>query len=152
MAYKNSAWHTGITVSDIDRACGFFSDVFGFSIDPPAEMPDGTIAVITGIEQAGLKVAYARSHDVCIELLQFGWMQNKQAAPVRINRAGRAHIAFFVEDIDGVIAQAARWGWHPVNPPLALQRGAFLSWRICYLVDGDGVTIELAERPAEGNS
>jgi catechol 2,3-dioxygenase-like lactoylglutathione lyase family enzyme len=140
----------GITVSDLDRTCGFFSDVFGFVIDPAAEMPDATIATITGVDRAGLKVAYAHSNDACIELLQFRWVQDKSADPVRINRAGRAHIAFFVEDLDAVVARAASWGWHAINPLLALQRGAFFGWRICYLVDCDGVTIELAEKPAEG--
>ena len=141
-------WHTGFTVSDLARSCNFFADVLGFEIVAPAVFPDETISIITGVTTPGIRVAYANAPDHCIELLQFGWQAPKDDGQNVVNVLGRAHLAFQVDDLDGTLVRAAAWGWHPINPPVQLMRGAMEGWRVCYVIDADGLVVEFGEPQA----
>lgn len=138
-------WHTGYTVSDIERTSGFFREVLGFVTTPPVSLPDKSIAAITGVADGGLKVAFVHAPGHTIELLEFRWNEAKDVSNDAVNNLGRGHIAFTVEALETSLSAATKWGWTLLNEPFVISNGSLEGWRICYAIDADGLLIEFAE-------
>jgi lactoylglutathione lyase len=56
---------------------------------------------------------------------------------------GSGHLALWVDDLDGLLAQLARDGIEPERPPF--HPGDRPNLRVCFVADPDGVRVELID-------
>ena len=138
--------HTGIQVADLERSVRFYRDILGFELvfqwNPQAEY----IRTIVGYPEADIHAAILRlpGTDVVLELLDYRNV-DRTAVDTRTANPGTAHIAFFVDDLDTLYADLVRKGVRSVSPPVTPTIGPNEGGRAVYLIDPDGIRVELIE-------
>jgi catechol 2,3-dioxygenase-like lactoylglutathione lyase family enzyme len=135
--------HTGITVSNIERAIRLFSQVFGATVTEPVLYVDPVFERVTGIENAQIRIAYADLPGHRIELLEYVNPVDKQTIKARPCDPGHLHLSLKVAGIDGVIAKMADHGFHPVGPVQKGMNGK--EFQVVYTYGFDGLVIELMD-------
>lgn len=131
---------TSFTVSDLDRSVAFYRDLFGFTVQRVAESRGDEVAEMTGIPGSHLRLAMLEHSGHLLELIQYMAPTGSATAPRR-NDVGAAHIAFYVDDAAALYERLRAKGVRFVTPPK--DRGAV---KACYLLDPDGITLEVIER------
>ena len=146
MASITQAHHMGLQVADLDRSVAFYRDILGFTVifawNPRADY----IRELVGYPEADIHAVILRlpETEVVLELLEY---RNVERAPVdtRTANPGTAHIAFFVDDLDtlyeDLVARGVRSVSRPVTPTIGPNEGG----RAVYLIDPDGIRVELIE-------
>lgn len=138
------AWgwhHTGLAVSDLNKALNFYSETLGF--EPVFEALDMSdlIQSITGVSGLRADLVQCKSpiSNQVLELIQF---RNVPAAanPLLPLQAGRAHTAFLVPDLDAAAAQLEKSGGRMLGAITQFEEG-----RAAYFTDGAGNALELEE-------
>jgi lactoylglutathione lyase len=146
MASITKAHHTGLQVADLDRSLAFYRDILGFEIvfawNPQADY----IGELVGYPEADIHAAILRlpGSDVFLELLEY---RNVDRTPVdtRTANPGTAHIAFFVDDLDTLFAELTTRGVRSVSAPVTPTIGPNEGGRAVYLIDPDGIRVELIQ-------
>jgi lactoylglutathione lyase len=146
MASITKAHHTGLQVADLARSLAFYRDILGFEIvfawNPQADY----IRELVGYPDADIHAAILRlpGSDVFLELLEY---RNVERAPVdtRTANPGTAHIAFFVDDLDTLFAELTKRGVRSVSAPVTPTIGPNEGGRAVYLIDPDGIRVELIQ-------
>jgi catechol 2,3-dioxygenase-like lactoylglutathione lyase family enzyme len=136
--------HVGIVVRDLAGAVAFFVEL-GLERDGEATVEGDWVDRVIGLEGVRTQVAMLRTPDghSRIELAQFHAPPAAEAdAPAPANRLGIRHIAFAVEDLDGVLARLRARGATLVGE-VENYRDIY---RLCYVRGPDGIIVELAER------
>jgi catechol 2,3-dioxygenase-like lactoylglutathione lyase family enzyme len=145
----NSADHTGITVSNLERSLAFWCDVLGFELSHTAHQTGEMAKEITGVAGADLKLAVLKTPDGHkIELLEYlAPLDRKRQIDLRPCDVGSMHIALLVDDLDTVVKNISDSGWKAAGKPQTLQSGPNAGKRVVYVRDPDGTTIEFMELP-----
>jgi lactoylglutathione lyase len=146
MASITKAHHTGFQVADLERSIAFYRDILGFEIvfawNPQADY----IRVLVGYPDADIHAAILRlpGSDVFLELLEY---RNVERVPIdtRTANPGTAHIAFFVDDLDALYADLTARGVRSVSAPVTPTIGPNEGGRAVYMVDPDGIRVELIQ-------
>lgn len=135
--------HVGITVSDMDRAIGFFRDVLGAEVTPPCAYDDPAIARAIGLPAVKAMICQASLNGRRFELLQYLTPQGRPPGERRPCDSGHMHLALEVEDIDAVAERMRGAGFEPAGPIQHGLGGGGLSAVYCY--GFDGLVIELID-------
>jgi catechol 2,3-dioxygenase-like lactoylglutathione lyase family enzyme len=129
--------HTGMVVTDLERAKRFYEEVLGFTfwyeIQPPDDLT-GKLNCLT--PPLGMTASYLVLDGFVLELLHFG--EPGAAAPYRartMNEPGLTHLSVSVEDIRATAAKAASYGGEIIE---ASDIGVAL-----FIRDPDGQLLEL---------
>jgi lactoylglutathione lyase len=146
MAHITKAHHTGLQVGSLDRSVAFYRDVLGFEEvfrwNPQAPY----VGELVGYPQVDLHAAILRmpGSDTFLELLEY---RNVERRPIDTGTAnpGTAHIAFFVDDLDALYEQLHGRGVGSVSEPVTPTIGPNKGGRAVYMIDPDGVRVELIE-------
>jgi catechol 2,3-dioxygenase-like lactoylglutathione lyase family enzyme len=88
--------------------------------------------------------------------LTTGWNRVSVLAPRKVaggcaphrGDVDKAHVAYDVDNIDAVLAAAAKPDVRPIGEFSAVNAGPKTGMRVVYLRNPDGVTIELIEKPS----
>ena len=146
-----SADHTGITVSNLERALAFWRDVLGFELSHMAHQTGEMAREITGVAGAEIKLAVVKApggHK--IELLEYLAPSGcKRSASLRPCDVGSVHIALIVDDLDMILSAINASGWKAAGKPQTLQSGPNAGKRVVYVRDPDGTTIEFMQTPED---
>jgi lactoylglutathione lyase len=146
MATITKAHHMGLQVADLDRSVAFYRDILGFDLAFAWNPQAAYIRELVGYPDADIHAAILRlpGSDVMLELLEY---RNVERAPVdtRTANPGTAHIAFFVDDLDALYADLAARGVRSVSPPVTPTIGPNEGGRAVYLIDPDGIRVELIQ-------
>jgi catechol 2,3-dioxygenase-like lactoylglutathione lyase family enzyme len=141
-------YHTGFTVSDLDRSVAFYRDLLGMRLVRRQTGSAPYLATVTGFPGVVLEVALLQSADggSMLELLQY---RSHPAPPTDrgTNRPGNGHLCFTVADIHAACAELRRHGVPLVSDPAEITAGAHAGGFAVYLRDPDGFTIELYQGP-----
>jgi catechol 2,3-dioxygenase-like lactoylglutathione lyase family enzyme len=137
--------HTGVTVSDLDRAIKLFRDVLGCDVTQPAKYRGSFIEGVTGIPGAVVKIAYVKLPGHQLELLQYLEPGDRRRSDLRPCDTGSLHLAFYVDDLDLVLKGVGECGFEPVNAPQTVPAGPRKGARTVYTRDADGVVLEFQE-------
>ncbi len=124
--------HVALTVTDLDRALDFYTNVLGFRLGRWLRGPDGPTRIVFVDTPGGGRV----------EL--FHYTDGGTAAPPRTdNRTlGWNHLAFGVPDIDAAVAHLKAKGVRFTVEPGPKTPGGI---RVAFFPDPDGNTLELFE-------
>ena len=143
-----SADHTGITVSNLERALNFWRDVLGFEFSHRTHQTGQFAAEITGVPGAELSLAVVKAPGHKIELLEYhSPADRKSTNDLRPCDVGHAHIALIVDNLDAVLQRIAASGWKAAGIPQTLPTGPNTGKRVVYVRDPDGNTIEFMQPP-----
>ena len=144
-----AADHTGITVSNLERALEFWQNVLGFEFSHRAHQSGEMVEQITGVKGAELKLAVVKAPDGHkIELLEYlAPPDRKKHADLRPCDVGHVHVALTVENLDAILEKIAASGWKAAGKPQTLKTGPNAGKRVVYVRDPDGTTIEFMEMP-----
>lgn len=140
--------HTSFTVSDVQHSLAFFRDVIGLELVSLAPRDPALIERIVGVPGAEVLIAYLTGHGHTIELIEYTAPGGRGHVRPRPCDVGFAHVAYDVGDLDAAIEACAGHGVVPVAPPASVDKGPNAGFRVSYLRDPDGITIELIEKPA----
>src|SRR5437667_8439163 len=143
-----AADHTGITVSNLERALTFWRDVLGFELSHTAHQTGEMAKEITGVAGAEIKLAVLKTpggHK--IELLEYLAPSDRKHAEVRACDVGHVHVALLVDDLDAILENIGAAGWKAAGKPQALKTGPNAGKRVVYVRDPDGTTIEFMQPP-----
>jgi len=145
--------HLNIVVADLARSLRFYTELLGFQQTKEAWLEGEWIERIVGLKGVRARAVFIvpPGGEPRIELLHY-------AAPVgqslpensRANTLGLRHFALRVDDIDGVVAKltaagVAVWGVPTEVPGGVVKFDTGSTKRLVYLLDPDGVIVELAE-------
>lgn len=140
-----SLHHTGLTVSDLDRALLFWCDGLGGRVLFRQRRAGGYFGTIIGEADARVEMVQveltAGGHR--IELFQFDPLGNSYR--LRAADVGFAHLCVSTPDLDVVLARLERAGGHRVSDPVQIDAGINAGGRAVYVRDSDGHVVELFE-------
>ena|SRR5579863_398063 len=136
--------HVGIVVDDLADAVAFFVEL-GLELQGEARVDGDWVERIVGLEGVRAQIAMLQTPDGHgrVELAKFHAPSSDGGHPrTPANALGIRHIAFAVEDIDGVLARLRARGAELVG-----ELGRYQDrYRLCYVRGPAGIIVELAER------
>ena len=147
-------FHTGITVSDLDRTATFLKEWFGMEEVERKSFGSKEEAVwdnpVTGIKKTWTDVCFLRLGEVTVELLQYPSPPGQGACRTGPNDVGNAHLAFFVDDLDSYYERLTAEGYRFAGPihynvdAEGKRRAGIFFW------DHDDISYELVYREGGG--
>ena len=142
------ASHFGICVSDPERSLRFYRDLLGFRETAALAVSDAHSARLLELEKVDLRATFLERDGMRLELLHFASPGcERDAAPRPMNRTGLTHIAVRVDDLAATLAALERAGVEILEQTRI--RNPELRSEVVYVLDPDGVRIELVELPGD---
>jgi catechol 2,3-dioxygenase-like lactoylglutathione lyase family enzyme len=145
-------WHVAFHVADIDRSIAFY-EALGMTLVHRQEQSNAYTSSLVGYPDAAIRVAQlalpgadpgvSRHH---LELVEYV-TPAPQSIPLERSTAGTAHLAFVVADIAADYGRLRDAGVVFVSPPNEITAGVNRGGFACYLLDPDGITLELVQPP-----
>ena len=137
--------HTGIVVTDIDKALEFYCEGIGLEVRFQVEAGGAELSQLLGYDDVRVKAAFIGGIDGhSVEIIEYLAPKTEvrdASEQHKRNATGAAHISFNVTDMDAIIERIVPLGAVLNNPPVALMDG----YRSVYLQDPWGNWIELDE-------
>jgi catechol 2,3-dioxygenase-like lactoylglutathione lyase family enzyme len=136
--------HIGINVEDLEAAKVFFVGL-GFTVMGEAKMHGQLLDEVTGLKDARTELVMLQAPDsqFCIEVIKYHQPVAAEGIhPRESNALGMQHIAFQVDDLDGIVKSLRQKG-HSLVGSVQNYEGV---WKLCYIRGPEGIIIELAEQ------
>ena len=139
--------HVGITVSDSVAATAFYTAVTGGAVTGPLVKSGPAVEAATGYPGAEIHLTFIRADDgVYIELAEYRGAGGAPLDPDN-GRAGAAHPAIVVDDIDATLAHVGTLGYDALSPVATATAGPLEGYRYVYVLGPDQVRVELLQAP-----
>lgn len=135
--------HTAISVTDLDRSIQFYRDLLGMTVEWRIDhrRSEG-LGQVVGLKNVDVSYAMLSGWGGRIELFQYHSPKGEPyPADKPVSDKGITHIAFQVEDIDGLYEKLVGHGIRFNSPPQVLREGV----KAAYFHDPDGVTLEIIQ-------
>ena len=143
-------FHTGITVSDLDRSLAFYRDLLGFELLWRRLYEEEYILRLVNVDGAqAIEIALVRvpAGDHLVELLEYRGCERRDGS-ARPCDYGSAHLALLVDDIRATIADLRAAGVRfRGDVPVEIAAGPNRGGLGAYALDPDGFVVELHQRP-----
>jgi catechol 2,3-dioxygenase-like lactoylglutathione lyase family enzyme len=143
--------HINIVVKDLDEVKEFFLSL-GFAQEDESNLEGNWISETVGLEDVAARyVKLTLPGDrVSVELLQFDRPPIAEiSSPGLANTQGYRHVAFRVKDIEETVSFLKNRGISPLSP---IQEYAKLSKKLVYFRGPEGILLELAQYPENGQT
>lgn len=141
--------HISYTVSDLEQARRFFTDVLGLRATEVRELSGERVELMFGVPDLRVRVSNIVLPDNGnIELAQYLSPRSREIdlAP---GNTGLAHLALTVDDIQQEYEDLCEKGVHFIHAPLWAKEGSLSGWGLCRFYGPDGITVELMEAPGD---
>lgn len=140
-------FHTGITVSSLDKSIPFYRDVLGLEImTGPTEVFEGDeLSRALGVGNTRLRLVIFRVGEGSLELIEYLSPESQYKKPMPPNTLGAMHVAFRVDDVDKKIEELKGKGIYFLSHVNVVDEGPLDGWKWIYFKDPDGITLELVE-------
>jgi len=136
--------HFGIVVSDMETSLYFYRNLLGLKVakvmEESGEYIDNVLS-LEGVRVATVKMS-ADSGSTLVELLEFKSHPRPIHGEPEVYSAGPSHVAFTVDDLDGVYRRLSESGVRFKAPPQQSPDGYA---KVAFCRDPDGTLIELVE-------
>jgi glyoxylase I family protein len=134
--------HVSFTVSDLDRAINFYRQILGLRLLGVGDRDPTFSAIVTGIPDARLRIAYLGANNCAVELIQYLSPPGVKL-DTRTCNVGSAHVCFEVEGFDEMVRRICVGGGFLAGACAVVPAGPNRGRRVAYLEDPDGNTLEL---------
>ncbi|OYR55495.1 VOC family protein [Halorubrum halodurans] len=134
-----TAHHAGITVSNLDRAVAFYTDVFDLEV--VADFSVGGEAFADAVDVAGASASFAHlaADGIRVELVEYD--PEGEPMPARsLDRPGATHLGLSVDDVDAFHGDLAD-DVETLSGPRTTESGT----TILFVRDPDGNLIEVLD-------
>ena len=141
--------HTSFTVSNLDRSLQFYVGLLGCELLGKREnIMNQYFRDIVGFPDSVVHGAWLRipGSDHQLELFEYVKPQGI-AADTRTNNPGSSHIAFYVDDLHAAYEELRAKGVRFRSPPVYIDAGTSKGGYALYMLDPDGITVELYQPP-----
>lgn len=137
--------HTSFTVSNLERSLAFYHDLLGFEIlHLRPQITNKYFRDIVGFPDGIIKGAFLAIPGTEHRLELFEYVHPRGSAlDVRNNNPGSTHIALNVDDLVPLYETLKAKGVQFRSPPIYLDEGPNTGGWAVYMLDPDGITIEL---------
>ena len=140
--------HTGLTVRNLDASLRFYRDLLGMEVLFEAEREGGYFGEIVGYPDARVKMAHVAFPGSGHRIEIFEYLQPPARGDAGEPRdVGITHVCLAVEDIQALYDRLADAGVEFYSPPVLVTEGVNAGGYGVYLLDPDGITIELFQLP-----
>ena len=145
-----AVFHTGLTVSDLERSITFYRDVLGLELVSRWDSAQPYLRTVVGFPDAELRIALLRlpgtdtpsGHH--LELLEYRSPRGARG-DARTCNPGNAHVAFMVEDLERAYAELRAKGVRFKSAPVEVDHGRNTGAKVVYFLDPDDITLELVQ-------
>ena len=137
--------HTGVIVTDLDRAIGFFRDLLGFELLSRAPRDPALIGRMTGLPAPQVEIAHLQGPGHRVELIRYATDGVRGREQPCVYDDGAAHIALDVDDVEAAVKAAAAHGLEPVGEIIAIDAGPNRGRQVVYLQSAYGLLIEFIQ-------
>lgn len=135
--------HTGIIVTDMEKALDFYRDLLGLKVVLDKEQEGEFFAKLLALSDVRMRLVMLEADDGNkVELFQFHSHPRKAPGKVETCDIGCSHVAFEVDDVDKLYEDLSRRGLRFNCAPLVSPDGYA---RVVYCHDPDGTIIELVQ-------
>lgn len=140
--------HMGITVSNIDAAIEFYRGLTAGEVVGPLVKSGPAVEAVTGYPGIEVHLAFLSlpGGDAVIELAEYRGGSGERIDPDN-GRAGSAHPAIVVDDMDATLERMRARGVRATADPQTATDGPLKGFRYVYLIGPDEVRVELLEAP-----
>jgi catechol 2,3-dioxygenase-like lactoylglutathione lyase family enzyme len=133
------AHHVGITVTDLDRAVEFYTDIFDLPVLAEFSVSGESFSTGVAVEDATGNFAHLDADGIRIELVEYD-PEGDAARAERINQPGAKHLGLEAENLDDFY-RALPEDVTTLSEPQTTESGT----RICFVQDPDGNLVEVLE-------
>ena len=140
--------HFNVTVNDMDRSLKFWRDLLGLDLIGRGVVEYEHLNQITGLEDACIEWAeLALPNGGMIEVFQYHRPKGK-AVHTNTQDPGCTHVCLEVTGIDELVDHLHLHGVQTRSPgAVVIPSGSWRGVKSIYVLDPDGVTVELIENP-----
>ena len=140
--------HTSYTISNLERSLAFYVGILGCELLWQREITNEYFGEIVGLSGCVVKAAHLQipGSEHHIELFEYVQPAGSRA-DVRTNNVGSSHISFLVDDLPAVYKTLKVAGVQFRSPPVEITAGANRGGWGIYLLDPDGIIVELFQPP-----
>ena len=147
----NGVDHFALTVSDLERSLRFYRDMLGLELRVRRVWSEEYVREMVGFPDASMDIALLAlpgGENQQLELIEY---LQPRAKPPRhpVNTAGSAHLCFMVDDIQEIYERLRQAGIQFVSAPVAVPVGPNKGRRTAYLLDPDGIVVQLMQPAKE---
>jgi lactoylglutathione lyase len=140
--------HTSYTVSNLDNSLDFYIGKLGLELLWQRKIEDHYFCEIIGFPNCTVQAAHLRipgsTHH--IELFEYV-APGSQKVDLHTNNVGSSHVSFLVENIVEAYEVLKAKGVKFRSPPIEITHGANQGGWGLYILDPDGITVELFQPP-----
>jgi catechol 2,3-dioxygenase-like lactoylglutathione lyase family enzyme/uncharacterized protein YciI len=139
--------HVGLQVRDLDKSLVYYKEIIGLVEIDRQVRSDEYLQQVTGYAGVELDIAVLMEprSGALVELLEYRRVPRMPVDPATAN-PGTAHICFEVDDVDEIYARVRAAGERAVSAPVTPGSGRWSAGRSVYLIDPDGIRVELVQR------
>lgn len=138
--------HPALVVPDLEQACDFYQEMFGFRRFAEEGWSDSSAAdKIVGLRGSACRGQTLAGHNCYIELFEFSAPQQDGPPPESLgaHEPGIRHLAFFVDDVHEEYKRLLSLGGKTLGEPVEIAENVFA----VYCRDPFGNIIELCDIP-----
>ena len=144
-------YHVGIIVSSLEKAVSFYRDILGLEmiVGPTDAFEGEEISQGLGVPDTRLRVAYLKSEENVIQLMEFESPKSPVDAPLPLHSFTTTHFGFYVKDLEQTKQELESKGiefFSPINIVPDSLTTVINARKWVIFRDPDGVIIELVER------
>lgn len=139
--------HIGIQVRDLDRSIEFYEKHLGFSLIDRLTKAEPYVQRVVGyFPHVTLEIAVMAipGTDAFLEILEYRGVERSSVDTATAN-PGTAHFCLFVDDLDEMYGRLRAASVEFVSPPETPTTGPNQGGRLVYMIDPDGIRVELVE-------
>ena len=134
--------HISFTVSDLEKSIDFYHRILGLELLDKSDRDVEFSEKVTGIRGARLKIAYLRTTNCAVELIQYLSPQGVQLDTKTCN-IGSAHVCFIVDRFHKMVKKLEENNVRFSGKPTIIPAGPNKGKAVLYFEDNDSNTIEI---------
>ncbi len=140
--------HVSVTTGDIERSLAFYQDLLGIPVSSVGEVSGAEVERLTGVPGTRMLIAdLDLGEGQVLELIEY--IAGEEGVALPLAHPGSGHIGLTVEDLDGLYERLVAARTRVRSEPVELtEPGAWHGVRCVTVLDPDGVSVELVERPS----
>jgi catechol 2,3-dioxygenase-like lactoylglutathione lyase family enzyme len=141
--------HTSYTVTSLERSLEFYVELLGFEVVWQREITNEYFRAIVGIPNCVVRGAQLRIPASTQKLELFEYAEPRVSTPVAsTNSPGSSHMALLVDDLPAMYEDLKGKGVQFRSEPVLIDAGANKGGYAVYMLDPDGIAVELFQRPS----